>query len=186
MNAMGAAIRVNRSEENFRSRPVDSEQFARIYGKFGRQLYGTGLRMLRNREDAEDVVQDTFITYQSTPPDVPESGIGPWLHRVLVNRCLDRLRHGKRWQQADLEERVVPLHRPTDGLRVDLGRAVGSLPEKARLVFLLHDVEGLKHREIAKLLEISEGTTKSQLSRARSLLRDQIESTSRGNARGDS
>jgi RNA polymerase sigma-70 factor (ECF subfamily) len=137
------------------------------------------VRMMRKPEDAEEVMQDAFLSYHSSAPSLSEVETGRWLHRVLVNRCLDRLRRGQRWRMTEVEETDLPTASPRTDLKLDIDRAVAALPEKARVVFLLHDVEGLKHREISKLLEVSEGTTKSQLSRARQMLRDSISSSSK-------
>jgi len=149
----------------------DPARFAEVYRRHGRALYGTALRMLRRPEDAEDAVQDAFLAFHRTRPALPDDRIGPWLSRVVINGCLDRLRRGKRWSSDPFEDTDHAVA-PADGeTGMDLERAVGQLPEKARLVFLLHDVEGLKHRELADLLRLNIGTTKSQLFRARRMLR---------------
>jgi RNA polymerase sigma-70 factor (ECF subfamily) len=145
------------------------------YRRFGRSLYGTALRLLRRREDAEDAMQDTFLAFHRTRPALPADQAEPWLRRVLVNRCLDRLRRGRRWRALELSDGPSGGAAPAGYLRVDLERAVARLPEGARLVFVLHDVEGFKHREIGEIMGLSEGTTKSQLSRARSLLRELLD-----------
>lgn len=138
-------------------------------------MYGTAWRMLQNREEAEDAVQDAFLALHRAGPDPAEIGedaTAAWLHRTLTNRCLDRLRHHGRWREEALPEELPPAGpRPLRAEWMDLERAVAKLPSRARLVFLLHDVEGLRHGEVAELLEISEGASKSQLFRARDLLR---------------
>jgi RNA polymerase sigma-70 factor (ECF subfamily) len=149
--------------------------FGEIYRRHGRALYGTALRMLRRPEDAEDAVQDAFLAYHRKRPDVPREQIGRWLSRVVINGCLDRLRRDKRWSSDPFDDTARSTRPPADDTAVDLARAVARLPEKARLVFLLHDVEGLKHRELAGLLELNVGTSKSQLFRARRMLRSFLE-----------
>ena len=146
-----------------------SRAFSRVWREHGRQLYGTALRMLRRPEEAEEVVQDAFLAFHREDPGIPTNQLGRWLSRVVVNGCLDRLRRAKRWRQEELGERPLRSARPD--LRVDLARAVEQLPERARLVFLLHDVEGLSHDELSDALGVSVGTTKSQLFRARRMLR---------------
>jgi RNA polymerase sigma-70 factor (ECF subfamily) len=146
--------------------------FEAIYREYGGRLYGTALRMMRRSEEAEDAVQDAFLSYHSSGQRLPRDQAGPWLHRVVVNRCLDSLRRGKRWKSAEFTEETVVLELSNEGLGLDLENAVSRLPEKARLVFVLHDVEGFKHRELGEMLDLSEGTTKSQLFRARRMLRD--------------
>jgi len=155
--------------------PDPARAFSRVYREHGRQLFATALRMLRRPEDAEEVVQEAFLAFHREDPAVPTPQLGRWLNRVVVNGCLDRIRRGRRWREQELRE---PHERaPREGLRLDLARAVERLPERARLVFLLHDVEGWTHGELSEALALSEGTTKSQLFRARRLLRDLMRGT---------
>ena len=138
-------------------------------------MYGTAWRMLQNREEAEDAVQDAFLALHRAGPDPREIGddaTAAWLHRTLTNRCVDRLRHRGRWREEELPEDLPPAGpRAVRAEWMDLERAVAKLPPRARLVFLLHDVEGFQHNEVAELLEITTGASKSQLFRARDLLR---------------
>ncbi len=156
---------------------ADPEGFATaLWDRHASPLLGTALRILRQREDAEDVVQEALIATVAKPPAILTSALPAWLHRVVVNRCLDRLRRERRRGAENLS----PFPPAAAGSspsprRIDLQRAVAALPERARLVFVLHDVEGLQHAEIAALLGISVGTSKSQLFRARDLLRHQLE-----------
>jgi len=152
-----------------------ASRFSTAYREHGRQLYGTALRLLRRPEDAEEAVQDAFLALHRHGPPVPADFLGGWLHRVLVNRCLDRIRRDRRWRDEELGERT--RHSSREGLGLDLERAVARLPEKARLVFLLHDVEGWNHAELSRMLGLAEGTSKSQLFRARRMLRDLMRGT---------
>lgn len=154
--------------------------FSKVYRRFNRPLYGTALRLLRRPEDAEDAMQETFLTLYRKSPDLSEDRLGGWLHRVLVNECIDRLRCGKRWRTTHVAEDLSLAPPPQDGPALDIERAVARLPERARLVFLLHDVEGFKHREMTGMLGLNEGTTKSQLFRARKMLREFMNRTPRG------
>jgi RNA polymerase sigma-70 factor (ECF subfamily) len=160
--------------------PTTSAGFSEVYGTHSRPLYATALRMLRRPEEAEDAVQETFLTLYRKAPELDDSRLGAWLHRVLANECIDRMRRGKRWRTTGVDEDLSPAPPPQDGPNLDLERAVSRLPERARLVFLLHDVEGFKHREMAGMLDLSEGTTKSQLFRARKMLREFMGQTPRG------
>ena len=160
--------------------PTTSAGFSEVYRTHSRQLYAAAMRLLRRPEEAEDALQETFLSLYSKAPDLEASRLGPWLHRVLVNECIDRMRRGKRWRTTGVDEDLAPAPPPQDGPNLDLERAVARLPERARLVFLLHDVEGFKHREMAGMLDLTEGTTKSQLFRARKMLREFIGRTPRG------
>jgi RNA polymerase sigma-70 factor (ECF subfamily) len=127
--------------------------------------------MLGQTDQAEDAVQDAFLTFYKQSGDLNVSNLGGWLHRVTVNRCLDQIRRRNRRGEVELfEDRA----RPARGQTLDIQKALGKLPERARTVFVLHDVEGFKHREVAEMLEISEGTSKSQLFRAREMLRHEL------------
>jgi RNA polymerase sigma-70 factor (ECF subfamily) len=144
---------------------------AELYRLLGRTLYGTALRLLGRPEEAEDAVHEAFLSLCRQPADFAPLQAGGWLHRVLVNRCLDRLRARTRWREAELDDDFAAPPRAAAEGRLDLERAVAALPEGARRVFLLHDVEGLRHDEVATVLGISAGTSKSQLFRAREMLR---------------
>ena len=146
-----------------------------VYRLVGSSLYGTALRILRRPDEAEDVVQEAIVRLYEKAADIQAGNLRSWLHRVTVNRCLDRLRAKGR----DTEE--LPVDLPSSGNqlspvdRLDLSRAVAQLPDQARIVFLLHDLEGYKHREVAVALDISAGTSKSQLFRAREMLRRHLD-----------
>ncbi|HXV76237.1 MAG TPA: RNA polymerase sigma factor [Candidatus Polarisedimenticolaceae bacterium] len=146
--------------------------FPELYRRHGRALYGTALRLTGRPEDAEDVVQDVFLAWHRRRPDLPPEQLGRWLTRVAVNAALDRLRRSRRWRTEEFDESRPGIDGAPAELAVDLERAVARLPEKARLVFLLHDVEGLAHRELAEVLGATVGTTKSQLFRARTMLKE--------------
>ena len=156
--------------------------FEALYNQHAPRLYNLAQRMLGNATDAEDVVQDTFLSVHKRLDSFRgEAALGTWLYRLAVNQCLDRMRSraGREAQATDsLDEpdrTWQPAGRPDRPVeRMDLKRAIARLPEGSRSVFVLHDVEGLEHREIGKLLGISEGTSKSQLHKARLRLREML------------
>ena len=154
-----------------RCRQGDEEAFVEAYRLIGGSLFGTATRFLGRPEEAEEVVQETFVRLYRNAIHIRTGNLRSWLHRVTVNQCLDRLK-AKGRKTEDLPEDLES--HPGSGspvLRLDLARAVRRLPNQARAVFLLHDLEGFKHREVAPQLGIREGTRKSQLFRARELLR---------------
>lgn len=145
-----------------------------VYRLVGSSLYGTALRLLGRPQEAEEIVQEAIVRLYEKAAEIRAGNLRSWLHRVAVNRCLDRLK-AKGWQSEELPS-DLQTHRESDSIeRLDLARAVAALPEQARLVFLLHDLEGYKHREVAAALDIAEGTSKSQLFRAREMLRAALE-----------
>lgn len=158
-----------------RCRRGDEDAYMEIYRLFSPMLYGTALRMLRRAEEAEDVVQETFVRLVEKADELRAESAGGWLRRVTINRCLDVLRRRRRWREDELFElagRDPAASRPAS---LDLPRAIARLPERTRAVFLLHEVEGYRHREIAAALDVSVGTSKAQLFRARRLLRGWLE-----------
>ena len=134
--------------------------------------------MCGTRADAEDLLQEIFLlAYRKLPEFRGDSTVGTWLYRLAMNRCLDHLksrqtRASGATSSLDEETMAGPRHVPDGGIhRLDLERAIARLPEGARAAFVLHDVEGFQHNEIAAILGITEGTSKSQLHKARLKLR---------------
>ena len=133
--------------------------------------------MCGTRADAEDLLQEIFLlAYRKLPDFRGDSTVGTWLYRLAMNRCLDHLKSRQTRASAassPLDEEVMASKMASDSgiRRLDLERAIARLPEGARAAFLLHDVEGFQHQEIASILGISEGTSKSQVHKARLRLR---------------
>jgi RNA polymerase sigma-70 factor (ECF subfamily) len=156
----------------------DSSAFERLYRTHVARVHSLTRRMLGS-DQADEVTQDIFVrTWQKLGTFRGESAFGTWLHRLALNVVIERRRAFamRRERVADnpsaLDLATVPPAR-TD-LRVDFEQAIEELPPGAREIFVLHDVEGYKHREIACLLDITAGTSKRQLHRARMLLRQQL------------
>lgn len=134
--------------------------------------------MCGTRADAEDLLQEIFLlAYRKLPEFRGDSAVGTWLYRLAMNRCLDHLKSRQTKAQGastTIDEETMPGPRlVADGgiKRLDLERAIARLPDGARAAFVLHDVEGFQHHEIATILGISEGTSKSQVHKARLRLR---------------
>jgi RNA polymerase sigma-70 factor, ECF subfamily len=161
-----------------RCRNADPGAFEELYRTHAPRLFGLACRLV-GRIEAEDLLQEMFLTaHRKLGQFKGESSLGTWLFRLGTNLCLDHLR-SRAGRFAHLSEGLdddVPAATrsgPVLGVidRLDLERALAGLPPGARTVFVLHDVEGLEHREVAELLGVSEGTSKSQLHKARSRLR---------------
>ncbi|MDE3173106.1 MAG: RNA polymerase sigma factor [Gemmatimonadota bacterium] len=150
------------------------DAFRALYRAHTPALFALALRLTGgDRGEAEDLVQESWVravtalrTYRA------ESALRSWLCGVLVNVRRGRIRAD--WRMVDVPdvEPVTEAVGPDDA--IDLERAIASLPDGARDVYVLHDIHGYTHREIADLLGIVEGTSKSQLNRARSLLRSSL------------
>ena len=123
-----------------------------------------------DQAEAEDLVQECWVRAVRVLSSFrAESALRTWLCGLLVNVRRERVRSS--WRMVDLVDGETPAAAASDGPPVDIERAIAALPAGARDVFVLHDVYGYKHREIGQMLEIATGTSKSQLTRARALLR---------------
>ncbi len=172
-------------------RQGDQDEFARLVETYSGPIYRLGLRMLANQPDAEDVLQNTFLNALTHLPEFEgRSSLSTWLYRIAANEALMLIRRKK--PEVELDEPVSdsePVQRPKDfadwsGLpedellsqegRLALDRAIESLPESMRMVFVLRDMEDLSIQETAEALGLSEGNVKTRLLRARLKLREQL------------
>lgn len=155
--------------------------FEELYSLHAGRLYSVAFRMVGNVADAEDLLQEIFLSaHRKLESFRGESALGTWLYRLAVNLCLDylRSRSGRAAQLTDaLDDEQALFDASSQGLaertvtRMDLERALAQLPDGCRAAFVLHDIEGLEHREIADVMGIAEGTSKSQVHKARLRLR---------------
>ncbi len=158
-----------------------AEAFERLYRKHGRRIYALCLRMVGNPQRAEELTQDVFVrAWNSISSFQHRSAFGTWLHRLGVNVVLSDIRSEKRRSSREINQGdLAELEREVTGAmpetKMDLEVAIGGLPPGAKQVLILHDVEGYRYREIAELTGVAEGTVKSQLSRARRLVREALE-----------
>jgi len=170
-----------------RAKQGDAEAFQVLYDRHKRRVYSLCLRMTANTAEAEDLTQEAFLQlYRKIATFRGESAFSTWLHRLSVNVVLMHLRK-KALPVVSLEESTQPgenedtpkkdfgaedvaLAGSID--RLQLQRAVESLPPGYRMIFLLHDVQGYEHNEIATIVGCSIGNSKSQLHKARMKLRD--------------
>jgi RNA polymerase sigma-70 factor (ECF subfamily) len=153
----------------------DGAAYERLYRLHLARIHGLARRMM-GPADAEEMTQEVFVrAWTKLASFRGDSAFGTWLHRLAVNLILER-RESRNLRQSRLTGDETAFHRlsgprtRTD-LAMDLDQAIDRLPDGARQVFVLHDVEGYKHREIATLLGTATGTSKAQLHRARLLLR---------------
>lgn len=156
----------------------DHAAFERLYRRHVARVNGLA-RWLLDPGDAEDAVQEVFIrVWQKLHTFAGQSAFGTWLHRVAVNLFLRRRQSSSQDRKRQVSDEVAMLSatgvRERPDLKVALEGAVDKLPAGAREVFVLHDMEGYKHEEIARMLEVDPGTSRSQLHRARLLLRQHL------------
>jgi RNA polymerase sigma-70 factor (ECF subfamily) len=158
----------------------DRRAFERLYRDNVDRVFSLCVRMVGDRGTAEELTQDVFVrAWEKLALFRGESAFSTWLHRLAVNVVLtERKTSGRRSARtaADddaIETAAAPPLAPGD--RMDLDAAIAGLPPGARRVFVLHDVEGYKHEEIATILGITSGGSKAQLHRARLLLREALQ-----------
>jgi len=148
--------------------------FERLYRDYRGKVYSTAYRITGNRPDAEDVTQEVFIrVFKKLHTFRGDAAVSTWLYRIAVNRAFDLLRRRKRDRTVPLDEELETASQPMGVMKLIEG-TLPSMPDGYRQVFVLHDIQGMKHQEIAAILGISEGASKSQLHRARAFLRREI------------
>lgn len=189
---------LSEAEAILRAQQCNSGGFERLYSLHSRRVYSLCLRMVANPTEAEDLTQDAFLQlFRKIHTFRGESGFSTWLHRLTVNVVLMHFRRRKHAELSLDESRDTanetakpPIDVATQDLRlnglidrVNLGRALNQLPNGYRQMFLLHDVEGYEHNEIAELLGCSVGNSKSQLHKARLKLRQLLHEQARNQAR---
>lgn len=158
----------------------DTGAFERVYARHVARVHGLARRMA-GAETADELTQDVFVrAWQKLGTFRGDASFGTWLHRLAVNVIIERFRtlgtqRDRFLADGDGALQRMPSLRPSGDFRMDFDVALARLPRAAREVFVLHDVEGYKHHEIGTLLGISPGTSKSQLHRARMLMRGHLE-----------
>lgn len=159
----------------------DRQAFERLYRTHVNRVYAVCARMVSDRTHAEELTQDVFVrVWEKLGQFRGESAFTTWLHRLAVNVVLNvRKSEGRTRTRFDDEGEMDALPEGPSvsipGASIDLDAAIGGLPKGARRVFVLHDVEGFKHEEIAQMLGITSGGSKAQLHRARLLLREALQ-----------
>jgi RNA polymerase sigma-70 factor, ECF subfamily len=176
-----------------RAQRGEEEAFAALFEAHKRRVYSLCLRMTGNTAEAEDLTQEAFLQlFRKISTFRGESAFSTWLHRLAVNVVLMHLRK-KGLQQISLDETDTSQDEPvkrdygSDDRRlvgsvdrIGLQNAIADLPPGYRMVFVLHDVEGYEHNEIAEIMKCSVGNSKSQLHKARMKLRERLGQDHRG------
>jgi len=157
----------------------NSEAFERLYETHLNRIYALSLRMLSDPGRAEEATQDIFVrAWEKLGTFQFRSAFGTWLHRLGVNVILGNLKSDKRRDDkigsTDLDAFIGEVGEAMPETKLDLERAIAKLPPRAKEVLVLHDIQGFRYREIADLLGTAEGTVKSQLNRARRLVREAL------------
>lgn len=160
-----------------RCRAGDQEAHFKLYKLYSRAMYNVGYRITGNEEDAEDVLQEAFISaFRNLNSYRGDSSFGSWVKKIVINKAINLLKKRKWEVMPENEEFDVPAAEPVPEylpeLQVETVRkAIVQLPDGYRSVLSLYLLEGYDHQEIAEIMGITESTSKSQLNRAKSKLR---------------
>jgi RNA polymerase sigma factor (sigma-70 family) len=157
----------------------DSVAFESLYRRHVRRVHGVIWRLVGGVEArAEELTQEAFLrAWQALPSFRGDSAFATWLHRLAINVALMNLRSRAGGEAREVDDAVLDQHAGatcSNGLKLDLERAVATLPPRARAVLVLFDIEGLSHEEISAQLGMAVGSSKAQLHRARGLLRERL------------
>ena len=183
MTARLALVPENRSADVQlvrRAAEGDERAFAEIYRENAGRVFGICLRMSGSRQRATELTQDVFVhVWQRLASWRGESALSSWIYRVAVNLVLSNARGEQRRLNHEVSDDDLFLaaegRDAKVGSQLDLERAIAQLPPGARTVFVLHDVEGYQHAEIARMTGTAEGTCRAQLHRARKLLMEALQ-----------
>jgi len=165
----------------------DFKAFEELVNRYESKVYNLAYKMLGSREDAKDVLQDTFISaFKALDGFREKSSFSTWIYRIATNSCLMKLREGKH-KTISLEDKEFTVAKEAvdwsedpssllerKELRKVMDKAIKSLPNMLRTVFVLRDIEGLSNQEAAKMLGVSIAAVKSRLHRARLYLREKL------------
>lgn len=150
-----------------------------LYKQYSKAMYNIAIRFLNNKMDAEDILQESFVTAFERLDELTNStAFGSWLKRIVINNCISHIRRN-RLELNDIDNNISDHYADEEdaGLTLDpeiVHFAIRELPDGARTVLVLHALEGYRHREISEMLGISESTSKSQYNRALVLLSNQL------------
>ena len=156
-----------------------------LYQRYKDWVFNIAFRMANHQQDAEDIAQAVFVRlFRKIDSFRGDSAFSSWLYRMTVNLCINHYRKEKRHKERisdDLSDAEKTHRAALDkreerfNLRPHLEKAIRQLPEKYRMVFTLHDIEGYNHKEIGQMMNIADGTSKSQLHKTRKELRRTLE-----------
>jgi RNA polymerase sigma-70 factor (ECF subfamily) len=175
-------VRASDTELVERCRRREPGAFEELYRLHASRVYNLACRFAGSQAEGEDLLQDVFIqVFRKLGSYKGDASLGTWIYRLATNLCLDRVRsrEAKARQLTDAieDEGQLPADRdlrPMRAERIDLERAIAQLPLGYRAAFVLHDVEGFEHHEVADMLGIAEGTSKSQVHKARMRIREYL------------
>ena len=196
-----AAIRLNKNKNVFNAKKSDESgsidlelvqrcrkgerkaQFE-LYQLYKDRVFNIAYRMANSQQDAEDITQMAFMrVFKKIDSFRGDSAFSSWVYRLTVNVCINHFRKEKKKRELVVNAlseqatnlKILTTNEPAPKMKPFLEKAIRALPAGYRMIFVLYDIEGYKHEEIAEIMNISEGTSKSQLHKARRELRQFLE-----------
>lgn len=153
-----------------------------LYGLYAKAMFNICMRMMNDEDKAKDLLQEAFINvFTYIEKYNYEASIGTWIKRIVINKCIDTLRKEKKniieYSEVLIDNNSVELEESDDDITYTIGsiqKAIQELPEGYRVVFTLFAMEEYSHKQIAELLNISEGTSKSQYFKAKKMLKTKL------------
>jgi RNA polymerase sigma-70 factor (ECF subfamily) len=160
----------------------DCQTFKQLFDKYVNRIYAFCLRIAADHQVAEELTQDVFVkAWEKLHTFRGDSQFSTWLHSIAVNEFLMFKRTQKRYFQKFVQTDNIHIYDSVSekneyhfNTNIDIENAISTLPEQARIVFILHDIHGYQHKEIAGIINIETGTSKAHLHRARKLLREEL------------
>lgn len=162
-----------------RCRKGDTQAQFQLYKLYYKAMYNTCVRMVKNQQEAEDIMQESFLAvFRHMDTYKGEVSFGAWIKRIVINRCLDHLKK-KKIDLCPIEEKLFKLESPTErdfhhsskGEMIEkIKKAMVKLPHGYRIILSLYLLEGYDHQEIAQIMEITSSTSRSQYTRAKKKL----------------
>jgi RNA polymerase sigma-70 factor, ECF subfamily len=177
---VGSCGEIDRTDAELLAAHVAGDRYAfeELFYRHHRQLYRLAQITSRNPEDAADALQDAMLSaHRSAPNFRHDSAVSSWLHRIVVNACLDRLRRNKSYPTTSLEDDACHVGDPAPQVdtAIVVERALMRLPAEQRAAVVAVDMQGYSVAETARILGIAEGTVKSRCSRARAKLAEALD-----------
>lgn len=180
---MDIALNLKRQESNLIQACINKERWAQkeLYETYYGKMIGVCLRYSNNQDDAKDILHEGFIkVFRNVHKYKPGTSLGAWIRRIMINTSIDYYRKSIRRRTEDLDQAQHKINEGEDPISncsaKEIMRCVQKLSPAYRAVFNLYAIEGFSHKEIAKQLEISESTSRSNLVKARAKLKDMLSS----------
>lgn len=160
----------------------NKKAFDRVYEKYAPSMFGICMRYANCRDDAQEILQEAFIkVYENSEKANPELPLGPWIKTITIRTAINLLKRQRKLILKDDEHffetpiEFFEQEKNTDNRQIELLKLLNTMPTGYRTIFNLFVLDNLTHKEIAEYLEISEGTSKSQLTRARDWIKNNLE-----------